>query len=92
MGKRTLTLVQAEQIVVRVRNTRTGKTAELRPTPALLELLGSFKSGGGRVPGAHGPAAQDHERLEAIARKIAAMPEKEVAGAGPAPLCVVLAI
>jgi hypothetical protein len=89
MGKRTLNWVQAEQIVVRVRNTRTGKTAELRRTPALMGLLGSFKVGnvqrpgaqgvGAHGPGAHGPAQQDHEQLEAIARKIAGMPEKAVA-------------
>jgi pyrimidine-specific ribonucleoside hydrolase len=85
MGKRTLTSVQADQIVIRVRNTRTGKTAELRPTPALMGLLGSFKSGDAQRPaaqgvGAHGPAPQDYERLEAIARKIAGMAEKEMAG------------
>jgi formylmethanofuran dehydrogenase subunit E len=84
MGKRTLTSVQADQIVVRITNTRTGKTAELRPTPILLGLLGSFKPGNAHGPGAqgvgaHGPAEQDHERLEAIARKIAVMEDKEVA-------------
>jgi len=36
LGKRTLTWVPAEAILVRVKNTKTGKTAELRPTPKLL--------------------------------------------------------
>ncbi len=77
-GKRTLNWVQADNLVVRVRNTQNGKTAELRPTPALMELLASFKA----QPKAgveHGPGEQDHERLEAIARKIAVMPDSEVA-------------
>jgi formylmethanofuran dehydrogenase subunit E len=76
MGKRTLNWVQAERIVVRVKNVRTGKTAELRPTPALMELLGSFKPQ--PKVGASGHDAD--ERLEAIARKIAGMEEKDVAG------------
>ena len=49
MGKRTLNWVESDQIVVRVKNTRTGKTAELRLTPALMELLGAFKD----CPAAH---------------------------------------
>ncbi len=78
MGKRTLNWVQAERIVVRVKNTRTDKTAELRPTPALMEMLGAFKSP--PKGEAHGPGQEDHDRLEAIARKIAGMGEKELTG------------
>ena len=85
-GKRTLAWVQADQLLVRCKNSRTGATAEIRPTPALMELLGSFKSppkarnaGATAALAEHGPGQQDHERLEAIARKIAAMPEKDVA-------------
>ena len=79
LGKRTLAWVQADRIAVRIGNTRTGQTVELRPTPMLLELLGSFKSQpkAGTGPG---PGQQDHERSEAIARKIATMPEQAVAG------------
>ncbi len=73
MGKRTLNWVQAERIIVRVKNTRTGKTAEIRPTPALMDLLGSFKS-----KATAGTGHRGDERLEAIARKIAGMGEKEV--------------
>ena len=43
LGKRTLQWVQADRLTMRIKNTRTGKTAVLRPTPALLELLASFK-------------------------------------------------
>jgi len=81
MEKRTLAWGQADQIVVRVKNSRTGKTAVVRLTPALMNLLGAFRSRGARGSAAHGPAEQDHERLQAIARKIAAMREKDVAGA-----------
>jgi enterochelin esterase family protein len=70
--------VQADKLVVRVKNTHTGKTVELRPTSALLGLLASFKPGAKAGTG-HGPGQQDHERLEEIARKIAAMPKEEVA-------------
>ena len=78
MGKRTLNWVQGDRLVVHVKNTKTGKTAELRPTPAMMELLAAFKSKP-KTEASHGPGEQDHERLEAIARKIAAMPEKDVA-------------
>ena len=78
MGKRTLNWVQADKLVVRVRNTQNGKTVELRPTPALLGLLASFKPEAKAGTG-HGPGQQDHERLEEIARKIAVMPEKDLA-------------
>ena len=73
LGKRTLQWVQADRLTMRIKNTRTGKTAALSPTPALLELLASFK------PHPKAGAGHDDEQLEAIARKIAAMPEKEVA-------------
>jgi formylmethanofuran dehydrogenase subunit E len=77
-GKRTLNWVQADKLVVRVRNTQNGKTVELRPTPTLLGLLASFKSETKAGTG-HGPSQQDHEQLEQIARKIAAMPNDEIA-------------
>ena len=77
LGKRTLQWVQADRLTMRIKNTQTGKTAVLRPTPALLELLASFKSQP-KAGADHGHKADD-EQLEAIARKIAAMPEREVA-------------
>ena len=77
-GKRTLNWVQADKLVVRVRNTQNGKTVELRPTPALLGLLVSSKPEAKSVAG-HGPGQHDHEQLEQIARKIAAMPNDEIA-------------
>jgi len=78
LGKRTLQWVQADRIVVRMKNTRTGRAAEVRPTPALLSFLVSSKvqplaAAAGQVD----PKAVD-ENLEAIARRIASMPEKEI--------------
>ena len=49
-----------------------------RPTPTLLKLLGSFQSPP-KAGAEHGPGQPDHERLERIARQIAALPEQEVA-------------
>jgi tRNA-Thr(GGU) m(6)t(6)A37 methyltransferase TsaA len=73
LGKRNLRWVQSERIVLRIKNTETGKMAELRPTPMLLNLLAwdkpEPKIGGGTPP---------HEHLEGVARKIALIPEKEL--------------
>jgi len=74
MGKRSLTWVQADRIVMKIKNTQTGKTAELRPAPALMQLLGAFK-----LQAKAGVQHGDDERLETLARKIATMPEKEIA-------------
>jgi len=71
--------VQANQILVRVKNTQTGKTVELRPKPALMNLLAAFKPQAEAGAG-HGPGSKaDDEQLAAVARKIAVMPEKDVA-------------
>ncbi len=79
LGKRSLQWVQADQILVRVKNTRTGKTAELRPTLALMEMLTAFKPQA-KTGAGHGPGSKaDDEHLAAVARKIAAMLEKDVA-------------
>jgi len=78
LGKRTLHWVPADRIALRVVNLRSGKTAELRPTAALVDLLASFKA----QPKVAGAPRANHqgadEHLEALARKIAAMPEKEI--------------
>ncbi len=77
LGKRTLQWVQADRLTMRIKNTGTGKIAVLRPTPALLELLASFKP----QPKARAESGHktDDEQLEAIARKIASVPDKEIA-------------
>ena len=79
MGKRSLHWVQAEQILVRVKNTRTGRIVDVRPTPALMDLLAAFKPQAKAGTG-HGPESKaNDEHLATVARKIAAMPDKVVA-------------
>ncbi len=79
MGKRSLHWVQADQILVRVKNTRTGRIVDVRPTPALMDLLAAFKPQAKAGTG-HGPESEaDDEHLAAVARKIAVIPEKDVA-------------
>lgn len=76
LGKRNLKWVQADQLVIRIQNTRTGHTAEVRPTPAPIELVTSFK------PRPKAAAQKDHQpgdaQLETIARRIAKAPEKQI--------------
>jgi len=76
LGKRTLRWIQADQLTMRIKNTRTGKIAVLRPTPDLIELLASFKPQP-KAGADHGH--EDEEQLEASARKIAGMPDKQIA-------------
>jgi formylmethanofuran dehydrogenase subunit E len=83
LGKRTLQWVQADRIAVRFKNTRTGKTAELRPTPALLDLLPFFKARAKTASGGGSDRKVDDARLESVARKIAAMPESEIISTEP---------
>jgi len=79
MGKRTLYWVPADQILVRVKNMHTSRTAELRPTPALMKLLAAFKPQA-KTGAGHGPGSKaDDEHLAEVARKIATMPAKDVA-------------
>jgi formylmethanofuran dehydrogenase subunit E len=82
-GKRNLAWVEGEQIVVRVKNTRTGQQSEVRPTAKLLKLLRSFqaraKVGAAKAADEDEHGRQDAEHAaEAIARKIAAMPDREI--------------
>lgn len=80
LGKRNLKWVNADEIVVRFENTKTGKVAEVRLTEKLINLLASIKP----APKATGPARDEgdhgskHLSLEDIARKIANIPEPEL--------------
>ena len=78
MGKRSLFWAQAEQLVVFIKNTKTGKMAEVRPAPALLKLIASLNPQS-KPEVAQGGDPISHEQLEAVARKIAAMEEKDIA-------------
>jgi len=89
LGKRNLKWVDTDQLCVRVKNTRSGKTAEVRPTAKLTQLLASFKPRPKAVERADAGDHDDHRAdlpgrkrgghsLEALARQISRMPEKEI--------------
>ncbi len=83
LGKRNLHWARSEEIVVRVRNTGSNRQVEIRPTAKLLELLGSFKPrpkvSGAKAADENQDGHRDAEHpVEALARKIAAMPEREI--------------
>ena len=86
LGKRNLHWVEAKALAIRVRNTKTGKTVEVRPTPKLLEILVAFwpQSEPHKPPTA--PKA-DHDRSDAAlvqtARRIATLPDAEILSVGP---------
>ena len=78
LGKRNLQWVNADHLVLHVKNTRTGRTAELRPTPALLALLAWSKP----QPKVDSRRSREEnkpvERPETMARNIASLPEKDI--------------
>jgi len=85
LGKRNLHWVEAQQVVVRVKNLRTGQTAEVRPTAKLMELLASFQPqprvGGAKAADDHGPDATKPHKEEpagALARQVAAMSDEDL--------------
>jgi formylmethanofuran dehydrogenase subunit E len=82
MGKRTLHWVEAERIVVRVRNTSTGMTAELQPTPKLLNLLGVLQPRANAQSDAQtknrAEQKREEEQMKATARNIAMVADKEI--------------
>jgi len=79
LGKRNLQWIAGDEIVVRIRNTKTGAVAEVRPTKKLVELVTSFApatTGAGMSPDGNRKSADDS--LEATARQIARLPEPDV--------------
>jgi formylmethanofuran dehydrogenase subunit E len=80
LGKRNLEWVKGDKIVVRVKNTETGKTATLRPTDTFLALL---KPPANAKKGTESDAkmrerSRSHQHSDELSRKIASMPEKEI--------------
>ena len=70
LGKRTIEVVEAKQLVVKIRNLRTKKAVEVRPTRKLLDILEPpTQTKGGK---------HDEGYFEQIARDIAAMPDAEI--------------
>jgi formylmethanofuran dehydrogenase subunit E len=82
LGKRNLHYIKANEIVIRLKNTSTGVTAEIRPTPKLLELLGFLQTPGTIQTDSQAKETahqhDDMERIEALARKIADTPDEEL--------------
>jgi len=87
LGKRNLRWVSRDAVAVQVENTRTGRKVEVRPTEYLLELLGSLKPRPKVESAEHGDEDHDHDRqtqrLESIARRIAALPDREILTVAP---------
>jgi len=79
LGKRTIHYVKSDEVVLKVKNPRTGKSVEVRPTKKLLDLLNPV------VPKQDDPQAdkkiaqnREMERIEQVSRDIAAMPDAEL--------------
>ena len=79
LGKRTIHPVDAKKIVLKVRNTRTGKCVSVRPTAKLMAVLEPLEERS-KKKGAEPPS---DEQLERIARDIATMPAAEIIDIGP---------
>jgi formylmethanofuran dehydrogenase subunit E len=79
LGKRNLQWIESKNIIVRIKNTRTGKTAELKPKEQFLALLPQPQSANKEEPkNSQKPQPGDDHIYDALARKIAAMPEEEI--------------
>jgi formylmethanofuran dehydrogenase subunit E len=77
LGKRNLQWVEGKKIVIHVKNTRTGKTATLEPRAEFLRLLPKTDAKEDATSGKPSQPGDDHI-FDGLARKIAAMPEKEI--------------
>lgn len=75
LGKRNLQVAESKDYLVRVRNKRTGHSAEVRPKPELLKLMWSRLEAHDHEKG---DAHAEMHRVEAIARQIAAMSSDEI--------------
>jgi len=83
LGKRTLQVIEAKQLVVKIRNPRTKKAVEVRPSRKLMKLLTapppeSAKLGGDQSAKGKAVEAHDENWVEQLARDIAVMPDEEL--------------
>jgi len=78
-GKRNIHWVPGEHVAVRIKNTRTGKTACVRPTDNLMEVLRSLEMQA-RAETADHDHHDDHadNPVEALARRVATLPDAEI--------------
>lgn len=85
LGKRNLHWQEANELVVRVRNVRTGQVAEVRPTAQLHALLSSVqlqpRAAGSKPPDdrrARATQSSKEDPAEVVARRIAAMSDEQI--------------
>lgn len=73
-GKRNIDWQKADEVVVRITNTRTGQAVEIRPTKEMMQLVTSFKPKPKATVVDERESHEQDEELEAIARKVAHLP------------------
>ncbi len=80
LGKRNIHWAgnPTDDIVVRVRNTRTGARAEVRPTDRLLKILDTLKPRIKTTDAAQPEEHDNHHAVEALARTVAALADREI--------------
>jgi formylmethanofuran dehydrogenase subunit E len=79
LGKRNLQWIDGKKIVVRIKNTTTGKTAEVKPTDQFLALLPQPNADKKNDPNAnHKSQPGDDHDYDDLTRKMAVMPEKDI--------------
>jgi formylmethanofuran dehydrogenase subunit E len=78
LGKRNLEWIDAKKIAVYVKNTETGKTAAVRPSEAFLALLRQQTGAKPSADGGNREESRNDHHFDDLARKIAAMPEKQI--------------
>ncbi|HEY4758954.1 MAG TPA: formylmethanofuran dehydrogenase subunit E family protein [Thermoguttaceae bacterium] len=79
LGKRNLKWIENNQIIVHIKNTRSGKTAQLQPKDQFLALLPQPNSAPAQATQRNQKSQPgDDHQYDGLAREIAAMPEKEI--------------
>jgi formylmethanofuran dehydrogenase subunit E len=79
LGKRNLHYVECKDITIRIKNTRSGKIAEIRPKVEFLSLLPDWRATDKPSPGETKKTGSDSDHdFDDLARKIAVMPENEI--------------
>jgi len=84
LGKRNLRWIEADELVVRVENTATGRNVYVRPSKRLLEMLASIRPPAEKSGAKDSSAVErDHVALEKIARAIAAAADRDLLVVSP---------
>jgi formylmethanofuran dehydrogenase subunit E len=78
LGKRNLQWIESQQIVIHIKNTLSGKTAELKPKESFLALLPKPAAIKETQNKEQKSQPGDDHLFDGLARTIAVMPEKEI--------------